>query len=79
VLQEGLKMVLGDAIDQPLDPTAVVDPSTGRLMEGRGDVEADPPVARAGVEIEGRVLLTLLAAAVGLAAGAVLEHERTAE
>ena len=72
-------MVLGDALDQPLDPTAVVDPSAGRLVEGRRDVDADPPVARAGVEIEGRVLLALPAAAVGLAAGAMLEHERPAD
>ena len=57
LLQEGLEVVLGDALDQALDPTAVVDPSAGRLVEGRRDVDADPPVARAGVEIEGRVLL----------------------
>ena len=79
LLQEGLEVVLGDAMDQPLDPTAVVDPSAGRLVEGRRDVDADPPVARAGVEIEGRVLLALPAAAVGLAAGAMLEHERPAD
>jgi hypothetical protein len=77
--QEGPEVVLGDAIDQPLDPATVVDPSAGRVVEGRWDVDADPPVARAGVEVECRVLLALLAAAVGLAAGAMLEHERTAE
>src|SRR5262249_51841395 len=72
------EVMLGDAPDQALDPTAVVDPSAGRLVEGRWDVDADPPVARAGVEVEGRGLLALLAAAVGLAAGAMLEHERPA-
>ncbi len=47
-------------------------------MEGRRDVDAGPPVARAGVEIEGRVFLAL-PAAVGLAAGALPEHERAAD
>jgi hypothetical protein len=79
LLQEGLEVVFGDAIDPSLDPAAVVDPLPGRVVKGRWDVDADPLVARAGMEIEGGMLLALLTAAVGLAAGAVLEHERAAE
>jgi hypothetical protein len=79
LLQEGLEVVLRDAIDQPFDPAAVLDPLAGGVVEGRGDVDADPLVARAGVERECRMLLARAAVAVGLAAGAVLEHERAAE
>jgi hypothetical protein len=71
--------MLGDTLDQPMDPAAVVDPSAGRVVEVRGDVDADPLVAGAGMEVESRVLLAPLAAAIGLAAGALLEHERTAD
>jgi hypothetical protein len=74
-----LDVVLGEALDEPFDPAAVVDPSAGGVVEGRWDVDADTWVARAGVEIEGRMLRASPAAAVGLAAGAVLEHERAAE
>ena len=44
-LQEGLEVVLRDAIDQPLNSAAVVDPAAGGVVEGRGDVDADPPSA----------------------------------
>ena len=44
-----------------------------------GDIRAKPLAARAGVKIESGMLLPALAAAVGLAAGAVLEDQRTAE
>jgi hypothetical protein len=79
LLQEGLEVVLRDAIDQPFDPAAVVDPPAGGVVQGRGDVDADPPVAGAGMEIEGRMFWALAAVAVRLAAGAVLEHERAAD
>jgi hypothetical protein len=72
-------VVLGDPIEEPLEPAAVIDPEAGGVMEGRRDIAADPAVAGAGVEIERGMLLALLASAVGLAAGAVLEHERAAE
>ncbi len=72
-------MVLRDAIDQPLNSEAVVDPAAGGVVEGRGNVDADPSVRRAGVEIEGWMLLAPLATAVRLAAGTVLEHERAAD
>lgn len=71
--------MLGDAIDEPLDPATVVNPPAGGVVEGRRDIDADPPVAGAGMEIQGRMFLALLTSAVGLAAGAVLEHERAAE
>jgi hypothetical protein len=77
--QEGLEVVLGDTIEQPLEPAAVVDPEAGGVVEGRRDIDADPLVARAGVERERRMLLALLTSAVGLAARAVLEHERAAD
>jgi hypothetical protein len=79
VPQEGLEVVLGDTIEEPLEPAAVVDPEAGGVMEGRRDIDADPPVAGAGVEIERGMLLALLTSAVGLAARPVLEHERAAD
>ncbi len=77
--QEGLEAVLGDAIEEPLEPAAVVDPEAGGVMEGRWELDADPPVACAAVEIERGMLPALLTSAVGLAAGAVLERERAAD
>jgi hypothetical protein len=77
--QEGLEVVLGDTIEEPLEPAAIVDPEAGGVMEGRWDIDADPAVAGAGVEIERGMLLALLTSAVGLAAGAMLEYERAAK
>jgi hypothetical protein len=79
LLQEGLEVVLRDAIHESFDPVAVLDPLAGGVVESRGDIDADPLVARAGVEMESRMLLARATVAIGLAAGAVLEHERAAE
>ena len=70
--------MLGDLIDQPFDPAAVLDPLADRVVEGPGNVGANLPTG-AGVEIECRMLLAPLAAAVGLAARAVAKHQRAAE
>jgi hypothetical protein len=72
-------VVLGDAIEEPLEPAAVVDPEAGGVVEGRWDIDADPLVTGAGVEVERGMLPALPTSAVGLAAGAVLQDERAAE
>jgi hypothetical protein len=63
VLNEGLEVVLGDTIDQPFEPAAVLDPSAGSIVEGRKDVDTDSLIAGAGMEIEGRMLPALPATA----------------
>ena len=78
-LQEGLKVVFRDLIDPLIDLAAGLDGGTQGLVEGRGDIDANPLVARAGMEIESGMLLAGLAPAVGLAAGAVLKDQRAAE
>jgi hypothetical protein len=79
LLQEGLEVVIRDLIDQVIDLMAVLNGRADGLMEGLGNINANPLVAEAGMKIEGRMLLPGLAAAVGLAAGAVLEHQGAAE
>jgi hypothetical protein len=78
-LQEGLEVMFRDALDESVDLAAGLDPGSDRVAERRGDVGAEPLATRAGVKIESGMLLAALAAAVGLAAGTVLEQERAAE
>ncbi len=40
--QEGLKVLLGDLIDQSFDPATVLDPLANRFMERPGNVGANP-------------------------------------
>jgi hypothetical protein len=56
-LQEGPEIVLRDVIHQVIDLVAGRDGGADVLVEGRGDVDADPLVAGAGMEIESRMLL----------------------
>ena len=65
----GLKVLLGDLINQPFDPATIVNPLANRFMEGLGNVGANLLLAGTGVEIESRVPLPALAATVGLTAG----------
>jgi transketolase N-terminal domain/subunit len=62
-----------------IDLTAVLNRRADRLLKGRGDINANPLVTEAGMKIESGMLLSGLAAAVGLAAGAVLEDQSAAE
>jgi len=78
-LQEGLEIEIGDLIDELIDPMAILNRRADRLVECRGDIEAHPLVAEAGMKVEGRMLRSGAAAAGGLAAGAVLEHQGAAE
>jgi hypothetical protein len=73
--QEGLKVLLGDLIDQSFEPATVLNPLANRFMEGPGNVGANLLLARARVEIEGRMPLPALAPAVGLTAGAVPQYQ----
>jgi hypothetical protein len=68
-----------DVIDPPVDLAAGRDRGADRLVEVRRDVDANPPVARAGMKVESRMLLAGLTPAVGLAAGAALEDERASQ
>jgi len=77
--QEGLEVVFRDAIDELIELAAGLDPVSDRVVQGRGDVGTEPLVAQAGVKIESGMLLAALAAAVGFAAGTVLENQRAAE
>jgi hypothetical protein len=74
-----LEIVLGDLIEEPFEPAAVVHPETDGLVEGFGNVAGLLPALGAGIEIESRMLLAALAPAVRLAAGAVPQHQRAAE
>jgi hypothetical protein len=74
-----LEIEIRDLIDPAIDLTAVLNRRADRLVEGRGDINAHPLVAEAGMKVESGVLLAGLAVARGLAAGAVLEHQRAAE
>ncbi len=71
--------MLRDPIHEPFDPLASLDPLAGRIVEGFGDVGVNPPVAAADVNIECRMLLALLTAAVALTTSAAPERERAAE
>jgi len=71
--------MLGDVIQQSFDPATVVDPLADRVVKSPGDIGANRLSPLSGVEIESRMLLTPLAAAVGLAAGAVLKDQCPAE
>jgi hypothetical protein len=68
-------VLLGDLIDQSFDPATVLDPLANRFMEGLGNVGANLLLTRTGVEIESRVPLPALAAAVGLTAGAIPQYQ----
>jgi hypothetical protein len=78
-LPKGLEIVIRDVIHQVIDLVAGRDGGADVLVEGRGDRDANPLVAGAGMEIESRMLLAGPAPAVGLAAGAVLEDQGAAE
>jgi hypothetical protein len=69
----------GRLINQSFDPATVVDPLADRVLEGRGNGGANLLASRAGRERDSRMLLALLAAAGGLATGAVMQYERAAE
>ena len=75
LFQESLKVLPGDLIDQPFDPAAVLDPLANRFVEGLGNVGADLLLIRTGVEIESRVALSALAAAVRFTARAVSQNQ----
>jgi hypothetical protein len=79
LLQEGREVEIRDLIDQVIELTAVLNRRADRLMKGRGDINANPSVTAAGMKVESGMLLSGLAAAVGLAAGAVLEDQSAAE
>ena len=74
-LQEGLKVLLRDLIDQSFDPATVLDPLANRFMEGLGNVGANLLLTRTGVEIESRMPLPALAAAVRLTARSVSQYQ----
>ena len=63
------------AIDPFIDLAAGLDRGTDGLVEGRRDVDANPPVARAGMEVESRMLRAGPTPTGGLAAGAVLKDQ----
>ena len=67
--------MLGDLIDQSLDPATVLDPLANRFVEGPGNVGANLLLTRTGVEIESRMPLSALAAAVGFAARAISQYQ----
>ena len=71
--------MLGNLVEQSVDPPTVVDPLADRAVKRLGDIGANRLSPLAGVEIEGRMLLTPLAAAVGLAARAVPKHQSPAD
>jgi hypothetical protein len=73
--QEVLKVLLRDLIDQSFDPATVLDPLANRFMEGPGNVSANLLLIRTGVEIEGRMPLPALAAAVRLTARFVSQYQ----
>jgi hypothetical protein len=75
LFQKSLKVLTGDLIDQPFDPAAVLDPLANRFMEGLGNVGADLLLIRTGVEIESRVALAALAAAVRFTARAIPQYQ----
>ncbi len=79
LFQEGLEVEIRDLIDQVINLMAVLNRGADRLMKGRGNINANPPVAKAGMKRESGMLWSGLATTVGLAAGAVLEHQRAAE
>jgi hypothetical protein len=68
LFQKGLKVMLGDLIDQTFDPATVLDPLTNCFVESPGNVGANLLLARTGVEVERRMPLPALAAAIGLTA-----------
>jgi hypothetical protein len=78
-LEKGLEIVLGDLIDESFDPATVVHPFSDGVVEGLGNVGGPLLAIAAGVEIESRMFLAALAAAVGFATGAVPQHQRAAE
>jgi len=57
LIQEGLEVVIRDLIDQVIDLMAVLNGRADGLMEGCGDINANPLVAEAGMKIEGWMLL----------------------
>lgn len=75
LLQEGLEVLFRDLIDPLIDLATGVNRGADRLVEGRRDVDANPLVARAGMKVESRMLLTGPTPAVGLAAGAILKDQ----
>jgi hypothetical protein len=75
LFQESLKVLTGDLIDQPFDPAAVLDPLANRFVEGVGNVGAELLLIRTGVEIESRVALAALAAAVRFTARAIPQYQ----
>jgi hypothetical protein len=79
LLEEGLEIMLGDLIDEPFEPTAIIHPGPDGVVEGFGNVGGLLSALGAGVEIQSRMLLAALAPAVRLAAGAVSQHQRAAE
>src|SRR4029077_2365130 len=79
LLQEGLEVLIRDVIDPLIDPAAGLNRGADRLVECRRDVDANPLVAGASMEVEGRMLLAGLTSAVGLAAGAVLKDQRATQ
>jgi hypothetical protein len=78
-LQKALEIVFRDAVNELVELTAGLDPGSDGFVESRRDVNANPPVTRAGVKIESGMFLPSLAPAVGLAAGPVLKDQRAAE
>jgi hypothetical protein len=72
---EGLKVLLGDLIDQPFDPATVLDPLANCFMKGLGNVGANLLLARPGIEIESRMPLPALAATVRLTAQFVSQYQ----
>ena len=77
--KKGLKIMFRDVIDPLVDLAAGLDRGADGLVEGRRDVDANPLVARAGMEVESGMLLAGPTPAVGLAAGAVLKDQRAAK
>jgi hypothetical protein len=74
-----LEIAIGDLIDEVIDPMTILNRRADGLVEGRGDIKANPLVAEAGMKVESRMLGSGLAVTGGLAAGAVLEDQRAAE
>ena len=79
LLQEGLEVRFRDPIDLLIDRAAGLDRGADRRVEGRRDRDANPLVARAGMQVESRMLRAGLTPAVGRAAGAVLKDQRATQ
>jgi hypothetical protein len=79
LLQQLFEALLGDEVQQFLDFSPRLDPLADGVLQGVRDIDHAPLSPAANSEIQGDMLLALLAAAAGLAAGAGHFDEAAAE